>query len=99
MLGMQPKEFWNMLPVDFWHKVDGFYDLENMREKMEWERCRWQTTLLLNIQLPKNKNVKPTELIEFDWDKKNKKKIDIEKLRARADFVRAREMSKIKKNK
>ncbi len=95
MLGMKPEDFWDMLPVDFWNKLEGFYELENMRERMEWERCRWQTTLLLNIQLPKNKTLKPTDLIEFEWEKKNKK-LDFKKLKERAEFIRAREEYKLK---
>jgi hypothetical protein len=30
--------------------------------------------MLINIQLPKGKKVKPNELIELDCDKRNKKK-------------------------
>jgi hypothetical protein len=44
------------------------------KEEQEWVRSRWQTTMLINIQLPKGKKVKPTELIELDCDKRNKKK-------------------------
>ena len=43
-----------------------------MRERGKWERTRWQTTLLLNIQIAKGKKLKPTDLIEFEWDKKQK---------------------------
>ncbi len=65
-------EFYDMLPREFWNKVDGFYELENLRQRNDWERTRWSTCLLLNIQLPKNKTIKPTELIEFEWDEKKK---------------------------
>jgi hypothetical protein len=37
----------------------------------QWIRTRWQTTLLINIQLPKGKKVKPQELIELDCDTRN----------------------------
>ena len=43
---------------EFWNKVEGFYELENMRQRSDWERTRWSTCLLLNIQLPKNKSIK-----------------------------------------
>ena len=65
-------EFYDMLPREFWNKVDGFYDMENLRQRNDWERTRWSTCLLLNIQLPKNKTIKPIELIEFEWEKKEK---------------------------
>ena len=71
----------------FWNKLDGFYELENIREKSKWERVRWQTTLLLNIQMAKGKKIKPTDLIEFEWDKKDKK-IDYKKLKAKAEYIK-----------
>ena len=58
-----------------------------MREKQDWQRTRWSTCLLLNIHLPKNKRIKPTDLIEFEWDKKDKK-IDYEKLKAKAEYIK-----------
>ena len=83
---MNPDEFYNYLPVHFWNKVDGFYEIENMREKQNWERTRWSTCLLLNIQLPKHKTIKPTDLIEFDWDEK--KGVDFKKLKERANYFK-----------
>ena len=70
--------------------MDGFYELENLRERGKWERTRWQTTLLLNIQIAKGKKIKPTDLIEFEWDKKDIK-VDYEKLKAKAEFIKKME--------
>jgi hypothetical protein len=89
-LGMGVDEFYDMLPREFWNKVDGFYELENLRQRNDWERTRWSTCLLLNIQLPKNKTIKPTELIEFEWDEK-KKDIDFKKLKERAEYIKKME--------
>jgi hypothetical protein len=89
-LGMSVDDFYDMMPKHFWNKMDGFYKLENIREQQEWQRIRWQTTLLLNIQLPKNKTMKPTDLIEFDWDEKGKE-VDFEKLKAKAEFIKKME--------
>jgi hypothetical protein len=83
-------EFYDMLPREFWNKVDGFYELENLRQRNDWERIRWSTCLLLNIQLPKHKTIKPTELIEFEWDEK-KKNIDFKKLKERAEYIKKME--------
>ena len=52
---MNVDDFYDMLPREFWNKVEGFHNLENMRQRSDWERTRWSTCLLLNIQLPKNK--------------------------------------------
>ena len=67
--------------------MDGFYELENIRERGKWERTRWQTTLLLNIQIAKGKKIKPTDLIEFEWDKKDIK-VDYDKLKAKAEYLK-----------
>jgi hypothetical protein len=84
---MGVNEFYDYLPKYFWNKLDGFYELENIREKSKWERVRWQTTLLLNIQLPKGKTLKPKDLIEFHWDK-NDKKLNYEKLKNKAEYIK-----------
>ena len=84
---MRVEEFYDMLPKHFWNKLDGFYELENLRERAEWERTRWSTTILLNIQIGKGKKLKPTDLIEFEWDKKQKK-IDYEKLKNKAEYIK-----------
>jgi hypothetical protein len=44
------------------------------KEEQEWVRSRWQTTILVNMQLPKGKKIKPTELLTLDCDKRNRKK-------------------------
>lgn len=80
-------EFYDYLPKHFWNKLDGFYELENIRERGRWERTRWQTTLLLNIQIAKGKKLKPTDLIEFEWDKKQKE-IDYKKLKKKAEYIK-----------
>jgi hypothetical protein len=40
-------------------------------EEQQWIRTRWQTTMLINIQLPKGKKVNPKDLIELDCDNRN----------------------------
>jgi hypothetical protein len=46
-LRMNVDDFYDMLPREFWNKVAGFHDLENMRQRSDWERTRWSTCLLL----------------------------------------------------
>tara|TARA_R100001530_G_scaffold123549_1_gene91502 strand:- start:277 stop:585 length:309 start_codon:yes stop_codon:yes gene_type:complete len=86
-LGMNVDDFYNMLPREFWNKVDGFYELENMRQRSDWERTRWSTCLLLNIQMAKGKSIKPTDLIVFEWEE-DKKKIDFEDLKNKAELYK-----------
>ena len=84
---MNVDDFYDMLPREFWNKVDGFYELENMRQRSDWERTRWSTCLLLNIQLPKNKSIKPTDLIKFDWEQEALK-IDFKDLKMKAEYIK-----------
>ena len=84
---MNVDDFYDMLPREFWNKVDGFYELENMRERSDWERTRWSTCLLLNIQLPKNKSIKPTDLMRFQWEKEALK-IDFKDLKMKAEYIK-----------
>ena len=84
---MNVDDFYDMLPREFWNKVDGFYELENMRQRSDWERTRWSTCLLLNIQLPKNKSIKPTDLIQFEWEKEALK-IDFKDLKMKAEHIK-----------
>ena len=75
-----------MLPREFWNKLEGFHELENMRQRSDWERTRWSTCLLLNIQLPKNKSIKPKDLIKFEWEQDNK--IDFKELKMKAELYK-----------
>ena len=93
---MNVDDFYDMLPREFWNKVDGFYELENMRQRNDWERTRWSTCLLLNIQLPKGKSIKPTDLIQFAGEKK-KGKIDFKELKEKAEYVK--KLDEFNKNK
>ena len=94
-MGLSVEEFYNMTPRHFYNKMAGFYELLNLKERHAWERERGSTSVLVNIQLPRGKRVKPTDLIEFEWDKK-KKEVDYKKLKARAEYIKR--VEKIKKD-
>jgi hypothetical protein len=82
-------EFYDMLPRQFWNKVKGFNDIEEMKQQSDWIRTRWSTCLLLNIHLGKGKNLKPTDLAVFEWEKDEvKKNIDFKALRERAEYIK-----------
>lgn len=98
-MGLNPEVFLDMIPKYFWRKMDGFYKLINLKERQNWERCRWQTTILLNVHTEKGKTIKPTDLIKFEWEKEEeKKKIDYEKLKAKAEYIKKIEDNKLKNN-
>ena len=84
---MSVEEFYDMIPRHFFNKLDGFFELEQLRDRSDWERTRWQTCYLLNIQLPRGKQIKLKDLINFDWDSKDAK-VDYDKLKKRAEYIK-----------
>jgi hypothetical protein len=62
-----PHLFWEMTMAE----LDFVWYGYRHEEEQKWIRIRWQTTLLINIQLPKGKKVKPKDLIELDCDNRN----------------------------
>lgn len=71
---MSEREFWETTPRAFFSKLDKHYESELWRQRQDWERMRLQTAFLINIQLPKGKKIKPTELMPFEWDEKKQVK-------------------------
>jgi len=62
-----PHLFWEMTMAE----LDFVWYGYRHEEEQQWIRTRWQTTMLINIQLPKGKKVKPKDLIELDYDNRN----------------------------
>jgi len=62
-----PHLFWDMTMAE----LDFVWYGYRHKEEQEWVRTRWQTTVLVNLQLPKGKKVKPKELLELDCDNRN----------------------------
>ena len=89
MLRVSLSEFYNMTLRELQNAIKGFLEHEERTQRIEWERTRWQTAILVNIQLPKNKSIKPQELARFPWEvkKPNKgvSKLTEEQIKARLD--------------
>jgi len=66
---MAPGEFYGMEPRQFFNKQQGFFDHHKFLQREAWERMRFSTTHLINIQLPQNKKIKPVDLVKFEWDR------------------------------
>lgn len=64
--------------------------MQEANERQNWERTRWSTSVLLNVQLDKKNRIKPTDLLPLPWDaetqqaskKAAKKEVD-ERIRAK----------------
>ena len=68
---MSYENLYNLTPRAFWNAVDGYWlDSEN-KDRKEWIRTRWQTCLLLNIHLPRAKQISANKLIKFEWETEN----------------------------
>jgi len=67
-----PSAFYDLLPREWTNMVNGWSELENRKEQTEWERTRWQTTILLNPHT--KKRIKAKDLIVFPWEAQDKKK-------------------------
>jgi len=53
--------------------MQGYNNQFEIEQQFQWERARWQTTLLLNVHTAKGKSIKPKDLIEFPWETDNPK--------------------------
>ena len=62
-----PHLFWDMTMAE----LDFVWYGKRYNEEQEWIKWRWQTTLLINIQLPKGKKVKPKDILPLDIDNRN----------------------------
>jgi Flp pilus assembly protein CpaB len=69
-LGMTDQDFWNASPRDLYNRQKGYNSKVEEMQRNNWERTRWQTLFLLNIQLPKGKDLKLQDLAVFPWEKK-----------------------------
>lgn len=67
-----PATFYEATPRELENALKGFFNLHEVREQQAWERERWSTLVLVNIQLPKNQKVKATDLVRFPWENKHK---------------------------
>jgi hypothetical protein len=80
---MSVAEFWDYTPRMFQLKLNGKKNNDFELQKMEWERMRFQTVCLINKDRKSQHQLKPKQLIEFDWEKKvNVKKLKKDKKKA-----------------
>lgn len=57
-------DFYRLTMVEYHYVAKGFL----LRDEREWQRTRWLATLLINIQLGKDKKVDPEDLIKLPSD-------------------------------
>ncbi len=85
-LNMTLDEFWDFTPRQLQLKLEHRREYEEMIQRFEWERMRFQTTALINKDRKKSNQIKQTDLITFEWEKKSKIK-NIESERSKAMYL------------
>jgi hypothetical protein len=68
-LGWSEKKFFKSEPSYFFKALKGFNDLEQERQKNEWERLRILGTWVLSPHTKKGANLTPKNLLPLPWDK------------------------------
>jgi len=59
---------------EFGNAMRGFYELEEQRQRQEWERTRWLATITMQPHVKKGSIKKPTDIATFPWEEEQKKK-------------------------
>jgi len=68
-MGLSPFAFYAMTLEEFNQAVKGWNEVQENRERGEWERTRWLGVLVLQPHLRKGRKLKPKDLAEFPWEK------------------------------
>jgi len=99
-LDMPISEFWDLTPRQFQLKLDGRREYEDMLQRFEWERVRFQTTALINKDRKRSNQIKLKDLITFDWEKKlDLKKINEDRKKAMYLIAKAEKENKKQQSK
>ena len=67
---MNLDEFWDYTPRLFQLRLIGKQNADMEIQKSEWERMRYQTVCLINKDRKRSEQIKLTDLVKFDWEKK-----------------------------
>jgi len=78
-LRMKYDELYDMIPRAFWNAVDGYWLTKENEDRRAWERVRWQTCMMINMKMPKGKQISLQKLLRFDWEKEEINKNSYEK--------------------
>ena len=96
-LDMSLAEFWDFTPRQLQLKLENKREFEELLQRLEWERVRFQTTALINKDRKRSHQIKQTDLITFDWEKKSTI-VDYDKERKKAMYLINKANKKSKKS-
>ncbi len=69
LLRLTPAQLYDHTFREFGNAVRGCYKYQEIAQRADWERTRWQTALLLNVHTKKGQHLKPKDLTVFPWEK------------------------------
>jgi hypothetical protein len=75
-------DFWNATFRSVLNVIEGRREMHEAQDRAEWERVRWLATIGLQPHLKKGSKMKPTDLVEFSWEKKPPKDPETEAKKA-----------------
>lgn len=73
-LGWSETQFWDSTLRALFNAVEGWTDLEESRQRQEWERMRLLAWITIKPHVKAGTLKKPGDLIPFEWDEKAKAK-------------------------
>lgn len=87
-LGFNVQELYDLTPSMFYNAQSGLFEKWDLEGQNEWERTRWLACVMINPHV--KKNLKPTDLTKFPWEKKrkSKNKKEFEKIQAEAELYK-----------
>ena len=75
-LGLSQFEYYTSSFYDLTLRIEGFHELEKERQHVNYERDRFFTVHLMNLQIESKHRFKTvTDLVRFPWEAKQKAKI------------------------
>ena len=80
-LRLELEYYYSLTPVQFFNTVEGFFELENARQRISWESARLVAQVV--AQVNSKKTIKPTDIAVFPWEVKISETIDVDAERKR----------------
>ena len=71
-LGWTEDQFWDSTPRTFTNAYRGWAKQKEILQRGDWERVRQLAYTLVQVQ--SKKRLKPTDIMAFEWDKKEVKR-------------------------
>lgn len=65
---MSYNDFWVMTPREYWNTCNGHNERVERDFQTSWEQARWVAHIIVNVNLPKEKQIEPTGLGKFLWE-------------------------------